>query len=160
MISECISVAKDQTWAWRVVEREGVSGSMKTKDWSWSPVFKLSVYVCRRQLSILLSLCSSYFLICLFCRSPDSSLSMFCWRLATKQLSPTILKNSLGRSSPAYHKHNLLLYLFTQPFTPSFLLIVLRNSILCPQELNSYETGSTHFLLTLLKQISACLCEA
>lgn len=126
MISKYTSVAKDQAWAWRVVEREGVSGSMKTKDWSSSPVFKLSVYVCRRQLSILLSLCSSYFLICLFCRSPDSSLSMFCWRLFTKQLSPAILKNSLNSSSPAYHNQNLL-YLSNLPFTPVFLLIVLRN---------------------------------
>ena len=31
MISKCTSVAKDQAWAWRVVEGEGVSGSMKTK---------------------------------------------------------------------------------------------------------------------------------
>ena len=118
--------AKDQPQHGEGFWEKGYLGAWKQRTGSqvlWSSCQSM---LCRRQLPILLSLYSVFFLICLLCRSPDSSLSMFCWRLFTKQLSPAILKNSLNSSSPAYHNQNLLLYLSTQPFTPGFLLMVLK----------------------------------
>ena len=149
MISKCTSVAKDQAWAWRVVEREGVSGSIKNKG--------KAVYsslqgnnLCSAGNSFLPcvhSVLCSFYLICL-----SGDLQAAIHENLLQEILSCYSKKFSGQVISWRSESSLLFYISIQSFTPSFHLIILRMCI--PEHTpDSQQKASTHFLLILQKNL-------
>lgn len=112
--------------AWKVVLREGVSGSYKKNDLNSNrgPLLTTCVLLDTAFPPACFSLCSAFSMeicILLSCYSKRFLCPCpLCVCVFSKKFSLFILKSSVDSSSPAEHRYILLFYISIQSFTPGF----------------------------------------